>query len=82
VVVVVPTVKLDVAVPLATGVMDVKLNPQVTVELTGATEQVSATAELNALKEVTVMVEFVEFPAIEVAETGVALKVKLFTVNA
>ena len=62
--------------------MEVKLNPQVTVELTGATEQVNATAELNPLKEVAVIVEFVALPAIEVAETGDALKVKLFTVNA
>jgi hypothetical protein len=77
--VVVPTVNVDVAVPLATGVMDVKLNPHVTVEFTGATEQVKPTTELNPLKEVTVIVEIVEFPTVVVAETGEALKLKLLT---
>jgi hypothetical protein len=62
--------------------MDVKLNPHVTVEFTGATAQVNATAELKLFKEVTVMVEVVEFPAEVLAETGVAAKLKSFTVNA
>jgi hypothetical protein len=71
-----------VAVPLAAGVTEVKLNPQVTVEFTGAIAQVNATAELNPLREVTVIVEVVKFPAMVIAETGDALKLKSFTVKA
>ena len=80
--VVVPTVKVDVADPFAAGVTEVKLNPQVTVELTGELAQVSVTAELKLFTEVTVIVELVEFPIVVVAETGDAVTLKLFTVKA
>jgi hypothetical protein len=73
------TVNVDVAVPLATGVTEVKLNPQITVALTGATAQVRPTAELKPFNDVTVMVEAVLFPAIVMAVAGVALKLKLLT---
>jgi hypothetical protein len=76
------TVKVDVAVPFAAGVTETKLNPQVTVEFTGAIAQVNATDELNPLREVTVIVEVVLLPATVIADTGVAVKLKLFTVNA
>jgi hypothetical protein len=72
------TVKVDPAVPLATGVTEAGARPQVTVALTGAIEQVNATAELNPLKDVTVTVEVVELPATVVAEIGEAAKMKLF----
>jgi hypothetical protein len=58
----------------------VKLNPQVTVAFTGAIEQESATEALKLLIEVIVIVEVVELPMLVVAETGEALKLKLFTV--
>jgi hypothetical protein len=66
---------------LATGVTEIKLNPQVTVEFTGAIAQVNATAELKLLSEVTVIVEAFEFPATVVADTGDAVTLKLFTTN-
>ena len=74
--VVVPTVKVDVADPFAAGVTEVKLNPQVTVALTGETAQVSVTAALKLLSDVTVMVELVEFPTVVVAEAGFAVMLK------
>lgn len=77
----VETVRIEVAVPLATGVTDTKLNPQVTVALTGATAQDKLTAELKLLRDVTVIVEVVIFPATVVADTGRALKLKSLTVN-
>jgi hypothetical protein len=58
------------------------LNPQVTVAFTGAIVQVSATAALKAFNELTVIVEVVEFPTVVVAEAGVAVTLKLFTVRA
>ena len=79
--VVVPTVKVEVAVPLAAGVTEVKLNPQVTVAVTGATAQVKVTAALKAFNEVTVIVEVVEFPIVVVAEAGEADNPKSFIVN-
>jgi hypothetical protein len=75
------TVKVDVAVPLAAGVTEIKLNPQVTVEFTGAIAQVNATAELKLFNEVTVIVDVVEFPATVVADTGAAVTLKSFTAN-
>jgi hypothetical protein len=80
--VVVATVNVEVAVPFAAGVTDVKLNPQVTVAFTGAIAQVKATAELKLFKDVTVIVEVVEFPIVVVADAGEALKLKSYTVNA
>ena len=80
--VVVVTVRVEVAVPFAAGVTDVKLNPQVTVELTGAIAHINPTAELKLFDDVTVMVEVVLLPATVVADTGAALTLKLFTVNA
>ena len=77
----VPIVNVEFAVPFAAGVTEVKLNPQVTVALAGAVAQVSPTAELKLLNEVTVIVDVVPIPAIVVAETGAALKLKLLTVN-
>jgi hypothetical protein len=82
VVVAVEMVNVEVTVPFAAGVTDVKLNPQVTVEFTGAIEQVNPTAELKPFKDVTVIVDAVLFPAIVVAKAGEALKLKSFTVNA
>jgi hypothetical protein len=78
---VVETVKVDVAVPLAAGVTDVKLNPQVTEAFTGTDAQVNATAELKLFNEVTVIVEVAEFPAITAADTGDAVRLKSFTVK-
>ena len=66
---------------MAGGVTEVKLKPQVTVEFTGATEQLSATAELKPFKEFTVIVEVVEFPAVVIPEAGVALNEKSLTVK-
>jgi len=79
---VVATVNVDVAVPFAAGVTDVKLNPQVTVAFTGAIAQVKATAELKLFSDVTVIVEAVEFPIVVVAAAGDADKLKSYTVNA
>ena len=78
---VVINVKVEATLPLAAGVTEVKLNPHVTVEFTGAITQVNPTAELKLFNEVTVMLEVVLFPAIVVAETGDALKLKSFTVS-
>jgi hypothetical protein len=64
---------------LAAGVTEVKLKPQAIVELTGAMEQLSATAELKPFKEVTVIVEVVEFPAVVIPDAGVALNEKSLT---
>ena len=52
------------------------MNPQVTVELTGEITQASATAELKLLRDVTVIVELVEFPTVVVAEAGFAVMLK------
>jgi hypothetical protein len=79
---VVDTVKVDVIVPLAAGVTEAGAKPQVTVAFAGVVVQVNPTIELNPLKEVTVIVDVVLFPAGVVAETGEALKLKSFTVNA
>ena len=67
---------------MAAGVTDAGAKLQVTVEFTGAIVQVNATAELKLLREVTVIVEVVLFPAAVVAEAGEAVKLKLLTVNA
>jgi hypothetical protein len=67
---------------LAAGVTEAGAKEQVTVAFTGAIAQVKATAELKLLSEVTVMVEVVLFPAAVVADTGDAVKLKSFTVNA
>jgi hypothetical protein len=80
--VVVTTVNVEVTVPLAIGVTDAGEKEQVTVELKGVIAQVNPTAELKPLSDVTVIVDVVEFPAAVVAETGEALKLKSFTVNA
>ena len=63
------------------GVTDVGVKPQVTVAFTGAIAQVSATPELNRFNEATVIVEVPLFPAMTVAETGEALKLKSLTVR-
>ena len=78
----VDTVKVEVIVPLAIGVTDPGAKPHVTVAFAGVIEHVNPTIELKPLKEVTVIVEFVLFPAGVVAETGDALRLKSFTVNA
>ena len=67
---------------MAAGVTEAGANPQVTVAFTGAIAQLNATAELKLFNEVTVMVEVVLFPAAVVADTGDAVKLKSFTVNA
>jgi hypothetical protein len=79
--VVVFTVKVELAVPFAAGVTDAGVSVQVTVALAGVTAQERPTAELNPLKEVTVIFEVPLFPAITVAETGEALKLKSMTVR-
>ena len=79
--VVVETVKVDVAIPFATGVTEVKLKPQDIVALTGAIAQVNPTAALKLFDDVTVIVDVVEFPASVVAEIGTALILKLLTVR-
>jgi hypothetical protein len=76
------TVKVEPAVPLATGVTEAGTRPQVTVALTGAIEQVNATAELNPLNEVTVILEVPPFPAMTVAVAGTAARLKSFNVKA
>ena len=63
---------------MATGVTEAGAKEQVTVAFTGAIAQDRATNELKPLKDVTVTVEVVEFPATVVAEMGDAAKVKLF----
>jgi hypothetical protein len=73
---------VEVAVPFAAGVTEVKLNPQVTEAFTGTVAQVSATEALNPLMDVTVIVDVVELPATVVAVVGDALKPKSFTVSA
>jgi hypothetical protein len=78
----VTTVNVEVTVPLAAGVTDAGEREQVTVELKGVIAQVNPTAELKPLSDVTVIVDVVEFPAAVVTETGEALKLKSFTVNA
>ena len=78
---VVETVKVDVAVPFAAGVTDVKLNPQVTVALTGEIAQVKFTAALKPLREMTVIRDEVLFPTVVVAVAGVADKPKSITVK-
>ena len=79
--VVVETVKVDVTVPLAAGVTEIKLNPQATVAFTGAIAQVNPTARLNPFNDVTVIVDAPEFPAITVAVVGEAVTLKSLTVN-
>jgi hypothetical protein len=76
------TVNVDVIVPLAAGVTETGERAQVTVEFTGAIAQVNPTAELNPPKDATVIVDVVLLPAAVVADTGEALKLKSFTVNA
>jgi hypothetical protein len=71
-----------VIVPFAAGVTDAGESVQVTAVVAGDTEQVSPTAELKPLTEVTLIVEVVEFPADVVAEAGDAESVKSFTVKA
>ena len=66
---------------MAAGVTEVKLNPQVTVELIGAIAQVNVTAALKAFNEVTVIVDAVEFPIVVIADAGDADKLKSITVN-
>ena len=75
------TVKTANAVPLATGVTKAGATLQVTVAFTGAIAQVKDTAVLKPLKEVTVIVDVVEFPATVVAEIGAALKLKSFKIK-
>ena len=66
---------------MAAGVTDAGEREQVTVAFTGEIEQVSATARLKLLTDVTVIVEVVELPAAVVAEAGDVLRLKSFTVN-
>jgi hypothetical protein len=79
--IVVATVNVEVAVPLAAGVTDVKLNPQVTVGLAGATEHDRPTDELKPFNDVAVIVEEGELPTVVVTEAGEALKLKSLTIN-
>jgi hypothetical protein len=64
------TFNVEVVLPPAGGVTDTGTTPHVTVGVTGDTEQVNATAELKLFNEVTVIVEFVLFPAAVVADAG------------
>ena len=79
--VVVLTVKVEVAVPLAGGVTDAGERPQVTVALTGAIAQVNPTAELNPYWDATEIDEMVLFPTTVIAEAGTAEIVKPLTVS-
>ena len=65
---VVAIVPLIVAVPLAAGVTLVGVSVQV--EAGGAPAQVTATAELNPVTEVTVTVKLALAPAVTVVEAG------------
>ena len=55
---------------------DAGVSVQVTAALTGEIAQVNPTTALKLLTDVTVMVEFVVFPTVVVAEAGEALIVK------
>ena len=66
---------------MAAGVTEVKLNPQITVEFTGAILHVSEMAELKLFNEVAVMVVAVELPAVVVADAGEAVTLKSFAVS-
>jgi hypothetical protein len=79
--VVVLTVKVEVAVPLAGGVTEVGERPQVTVAFTGAIAQVNPTAELKPYWDAAEMVEEVLFPTTVIAEAGEAEMVKPLTVS-
>lgn len=80
--VVVTTVKVEVADPLAAGVTDAGDKLQVTVAFTGEIAQLKATVELKLFKDVTVIVAVVLFPAAVTAETGNAVMLKSLTVSA
>ena len=70
---VVPTDKVETAVPLTAGVTEGAERLQRTVGVTGEIEQVNPTAALKLLSEVTVIVEVVVlFPTTVVAEAGEA----------
>ena len=74
---VVATVKFEVAVPLAGGVMESRLSAHVGAEAgVGDTEQLNDTALLNASVEVAVMENSAEAPDFSVALPGAALKLK------
>jgi hypothetical protein len=62
------TVRVDVALPFASGVIGEALNEQVILAFEGA--QVRVTAELNPFKELTVTVEVVLFPTMTVPDVG------------
>lgn len=68
--VVVVTVIVEVAFPLATGVTDAGVNEHPIVTVDGAIPQVNATAELKLFREETVSVVAVVFPAVVVATAG------------
>ena len=67
---VVDTVNVANAVPLATGVTEAGATLQVTVAFTGVIPQLKATAELKPPNEVIVTAAVVEFPATVVAVEG------------
>ena len=73
------TVRVEEIVPFAAGVTDAGANEQVIVAVDGAIPQVRLAAELNPLREVTVIVEVVLLPATVVAEAGLAAIVKSLT---
>jgi hypothetical protein len=75
------TVRVDPAVPFAIGVTDAGEREQVTVAFTGEIPQVNATAELNPLNDVTVIVALVEFPIVVVAVAGTEERLKSFKVT-
>lgn len=77
----VETVNTDVAVPFAAGVTESGRIEQATVGVTGETEQVNPTEELNPFKEATVMVAVVEVPAVVVEEAGDAPRLKSLTLR-
>ena len=67
------TVRVEVTLPFAAGVTDAGAKEQVIVAVAGAIPQVKLTAALKPLTDVMVMVDVVVFPAVVVAEAGVAL---------
>lgn len=70
------TVKAEILEPLAIGVTEDGTILQAIFAFKGAMAQLNATAELNPLNEVTVILDVPELPAITVAEAGLALKLK------
>jgi hypothetical protein len=75
------TTKVEVVLLPAGGVTLAGETPQVTVGVTGETEQVKLTAELKLFNELTEIVVVVLFPADVAAEAGLAPRLKSLTAS-